>query len=57
MNKKLIAIFVIVFILIILSLSLFKKDNKKNLPKDEKILEKSSFSSNIIENVKYSSKF
>jgi len=55
MNKKLIAIFVIIFILIILSLSLFKKDNKKNLPKDDKILEKSSYSSNIIENVKYSS--
>ena len=55
MNKKLIAIFVIIFILIILSLSIFKKDNKKNLPKDDKILEKSSYSSNIIENVKYSS--
>ena len=55
MNKKLIAIFVIIFILIILSLSLFKKDNKKNLPKDDKIPEKSSYSSNIIENVKYSS--
>ena len=55
MNKKLIAILVIIFILIISSLSFFKNDSKKNLPKDDKILEKNSYSSNIIENVKYSS--
>tara|TARA_B100001142_G_scaffold292967_1_gene312184 strand:- start:17 stop:583 length:567 start_codon:yes stop_codon:yes gene_type:complete len=55
MNKKIIAIFVTIFISIILSLSFFKNVSKKNLPKDDKMPEKSSYSSNIIENVKYSS--
>jgi len=42
MNRKIIAIFVIIFISIILSLSFFKNVSKKNLPKDDKIPEKSS---------------
>ena len=55
MYKKIITVFVIIFVLFVLYLSFFKSVSKKNLPKEDKILEKSSYSSNIIENVKYSS--
>ena len=57
MNKKIIVIIVMVFLLIILSLIFLKISNKKDVSKIESIEKtEKNYSSNIIENVKYSSK-
>ena len=57
MNKKIIVIIITVFLLIILSLIFLKISNKKDTSKID-ITEPTerNYSSNIIENVKYSSK-
>ena len=57
MNKKIIVVIITVFLLIILSLIFLKISNKKDTSKID-IIEPTerNYSSNIIENVKYSSK-
>lgn len=54
MNKK-ITLFVIIFILVISCLSYLKINSEKNSTTIDKISEENPVSSNIIENVKYSS--
>ena len=56
MNKKKITLFVIVFTLLFLCLYYFNKNNKQDLSAINKLPEKNSYNSNLIENVKYSSK-
>ena len=55
MDRKKITIFVIIFLLFFLCLFYFKTSNKKDVLRIIEVPKENSYSSNVIENVKYSS--